>query len=108
MFEPRPLACVSTQESESIALQSTVTPHGSVPARDLSWVAMKYLKNLMVAAALTACLAAIGCDRTISKSQTSTTTSNGAVKSKETTVVQKPDGSIEKTETTQKTSPTKP
>jgi hypothetical protein len=69
---------------------------------------MKYLKTLVIVTSLTATLATIGCDRTISKSESTSTSKDGTVKSKETTVVQKPDGTTVKTEETQKTTPAKP
>ena len=51
---------------------------------------------------------AVGCDRTISKTESSSVSSDGTVKSKEKTVTQNPDGTVTKTEETKKTSPTKP
>ena len=50
----------------------------------------------------------VGCDRTISKTESSSTSSDGSVKSKEKTVTQSPDGTVTKTEETKKTAPTKP
>ena len=50
----------------------------------------------------------VGCDRTISKTESSSVSSDGTVKSKEKTVTQSPDGTVTKTEETKKTAPTKP
>ena len=47
----------------------------------------------------------VGCDRTISKTESSSVSSDGTVKSKEKTVTEKPDGTVTKTEETKKTSP---
>jgi hypothetical protein len=47
----------------------------------------------------------VGCDRTISRTQSTTVSSDGTVKSKEKTVKEKSDGTIEKKEETKKTSP---
>ncbi len=69
---------------------------------------MKYLKVLFFATSLSATLATIGCDRTVSKSESTSTSRDGTVKSKETTVTQKADGTTVKTEETKKTTPAKP
>ena len=50
----------------------------------------------------------VGCDRTISKTESTSVSSDGTVKSKEKTVTQAPDGTVTKKEETTKTSPTKP
>ncbi len=47
----------------------------------------------------------IGCDRQVSSEKTSTTSSDGTVKTKEKTVTQAPDGTVTKTEETKKTAP---
>lgn len=47
----------------------------------------------------------IGCDRQVSSDKTSTTSSDGTVKSKEKTVTQSSDGTVTKTEESKKTSP---
>jgi hypothetical protein len=47
----------------------------------------------------------IGCDRTVSKEETSSVSSDGTVKSKEKTVTEKTDGTVIKTEETKKTTP---
>ena len=69
---------------------------------------MKYLKVLFFATSLSAILVTIGCDRTVSKSESTSTSRDGTVKSKETTVTQKADGTTVKTEETKKTTPAKP
>ena len=50
----------------------------------------------------------VGCDRTLSKTESTTVSSDGTVKSKEKTVTQSPDGTVTKTEETKKTAPAKP
>ena len=51
----------------------------------------------------------VGCDRTISKTESSSISSDGTVKSKEKTVTQSPDGTVTtKKEETKKTTPEKP
>jgi hypothetical protein len=50
----------------------------------------------------------VGCDRTVSKTESSSVSSDGTVKSKEKTVTEKADGTVTKTEETKKTSPTPP
>lgn len=47
----------------------------------------------------------VGCDRTISKTESTSVSSDGTVKSKEKTVTEKSDGTVEKKEETKKTSP---
>ena len=49
----------------------------------------------------------VGCDRTISKSESSSVSSDGTVKTKEKTVTEKPDGTVIKSEETKKTEPVK-
>jgi len=49
-----------------------------------------------------------GCDRQISHSETSSTSSDGTVKSKEKTVTQSPDGTVTKTEGSSTTTTNKP
>ena len=66
---------------------------------------MKYLKALVVVTSIFASLAACGCGSVTSKSKSTTTSSDGSFKSKETTVIQKSDGTTVKTEETQKVSP---
>ena len=50
----------------------------------------------------------VGCDRTISKTESSSVSSDGTVKSKEKTVTEKSDGTVVKQEESKKTSPTPP
>jgi hypothetical protein len=66
---------------------------------------MKYLKPTLMLAALAVTLGLAGCDQTISKTQSIRTSSDGSLKSKETTVTQKADGTTVKTEETKKVSP---
>jgi hypothetical protein len=50
----------------------------------------------------------VGCDRTVSKTESSSVSSDGTVKSKEKTVTQAPDGTVTKTEQSKTTSTNKP
>jgi hypothetical protein len=47
----------------------------------------------------------VGCDRQVSKTESSSTSSDGTVKSTEKTVTQAKDGTVTKTEETKKTTP---
>lgn len=47
----------------------------------------------------------VGCDREVSKSQSTSVSSDGTVKSKEKTVTESPDGTVTKKEETKKTTP---
>jgi hypothetical protein len=47
----------------------------------------------------------VGCDRTISRKESTSVSSDGTVKSKEKTVTEKSDGTVEKKEETKKTTP---
>ena len=47
----------------------------------------------------------VGCDRTVSKEESTTIKSDGTVKSKETTVKENSDGTVTKEEETKKTAP---
>ena len=47
----------------------------------------------------------VGCDRQVSKTQSSSVSSDGTVKSTEKTVTKAPDGSVTKTEETKTTAP---
>ncbi len=47
----------------------------------------------------------VSCDRQVSSDKTSTTSSDGTVKTKEKTVTQSSDGTVTKTEESKKTSP---
>lgn len=63
---------------------------------------------LVVLSALVLCMMAGGCDRTVSKKESNSVSSDGTVKSKETTVTEKSDGTVVKKEETTKTTPDKP
>jgi hypothetical protein len=69
---------------------------------------MKSHKYLLALATAVTALAFTGCDRTVSKNESTTVRSDGTVKSQETTVTQKADGTTVKTEETKKTTPAKP
>jgi len=47
----------------------------------------------------------VGCDREVSKTKSSSVSSDGTVKSKEKTVTQAPDGTVTKTQESKTTSP---
>ena len=47
----------------------------------------------------------VGCDRTMSRTESTSVSSDGTVKSKEKTVTEKADGTVVKKEETKKTSP---
>ena len=68
---------------------------------------MKNCKVIFLAATSAVALSflTVGCDRTVSKTESSSTSSDGTVKSKEKTVTQTSDGTVTKTEETKKTSP---
>ena len=68
---------------------------------------MKNCKVIFLAAtsALALSFLMVGCDRTVSKTESSSVSSDGTVKSKEKTVTQSPDGTVTKKEETKKTSP---
>lgn len=65
-------------------------------------------KPLAVLLALSLPLFVVGCDRTISKTEKTSVGSDGTVKSKETTVTEKADGTVVKKEETKKTTPARP
>jgi hypothetical protein len=67
---------------------------------------MKSYKGVVLAAmsAVTLSLLTVGCDREVSKTETTTANSDGTVRSKEKTVTQSADGTVTKTEETKKTS----
>ena len=50
----------------------------------------------------------VGCDREVAKTESSSVSSDGTVKSKEKTVTQSPDGTVTKKEETKKTTPAQP
>ena len=64
----------------------------------------RYLKIVSLGLALSL----TGCDRTVSKSEKTDVSSDGTVKSKETTVTEKSDGTVVKKEETKKTTPANP
>jgi hypothetical protein len=68
---------------------------------------MKNCKVIFVAAtsALALSFLLVGCDRTVSKTESTSTSSDGTVKSQEKTVTKSSDGTVTKTEETKKTSP---
>ena len=49
----------------------------------------------------------VGCDRQVSKTESSSVSSDGTVKSKEKTVTKAPDGTVTKTEESKTTAPNK-
>lgn len=57
--------------------------------------------------ALALSIATVGCDRTVSTSEKTSVSNDGTVKSKETTVTEKSDGTMVKKEETKKTTPAK-
>jgi hypothetical protein len=70
---------------------------------------MKILKfTLAVSSALALFTLTGGCDRTVSKKESTTVGSDGSVRSKETTVTEKADGTTVKKEESSKTTPSKP
>ena len=67
---------------------------------------MKPLRILLATVSfIVLCFATVGCDRTISKTEKTSVGSDGTVKSKETTVTEKSDGTVVKKEETKKTTP---
>ena len=50
----------------------------------------------------------VGCDRQVSKTKSSSVSSDGTVKSKEKTVTQAPDGTVTKTQESKTTAPNRP
>jgi hypothetical protein len=70
---------------------------------------MKNYKNIILAAtSALAMLVTVGCDHTLSKTESTRTSSDGSVKTRETTVTEHPDGTVSKTEETKKTTPANP
>ena len=63
-------------------------------------IAMLALTSVLALASLL-----VGCDRTVSKTEKSSVSSDGTVKSKEETVTKNSDGTVTKTEETKKTTP---
>jgi hypothetical protein len=64
-------------------------------------------KFLAVGLALALPLFVGGCDRTVSHTEKSSTSSDGTVRSKETTVTEKSDGTVVKKEETKKETPSR-
>ncbi len=62
----------------------------------------------MAASALALSFMVVGCDRTVSKTESSSTSSDGTVKTKEKTTTQATDGTVTKTEESKTTNPVKP
>ena len=65
-------------------------------------------KRLLTALLVLASIGFVGCERTLSHSEKTSTSSDGTVKSKETTVTEKSDGTVVKKEETKKTTPANP
>jgi len=68
----------------------------------------KIINRMAVICVATAALTGfllVGCDREVSKTKSSSESSDGTVKTKEKTVTQAPDGTTTKTEETKKTTP---
>ena len=65
------------------------------------------IKPLALFLALALPVFVVGCDRTVSKSEKTSVSDDGTVKSKETTVTEKSDGTVVKKEETSKTTPAK-
>lgn len=65
-------------------------------------------KSLPLLLALALPVLFTGCDRTLSHSEKTSTSSDGTVRSKETTVTEKSDGTVVKKEETKKESPNRP
>jgi hypothetical protein len=61
--------------------------------------------TLLASLAIAMMFPLIGCDRQVSTEKTSDVSSDGSVKSKETTVTKSPDGTVTKTEESKKTTP---
>ena len=65
------------------------------------------IEILAMASVLALSVLFVGCDRTLSKEERTSVSSDGEVKSKEKTVTEKSDGTVIKTEETKKTEPLK-
>ena len=70
------------------------------------------MKNRMIICVATSALALsfllVGCDREVSKTTSTSVSSDGTVKSNEKTVTQAPDGTVTKTQESTSTAPKKP
>jgi len=74
---------------------------------------MKQIKMVKLAvittmSALALSIVTVGCDREISKTESTSVSSDGSVKTKEKTVTESPDGTVKQTETKKTTTPDKP
>jgi len=71
---------------------------------------MKTRKNALLAlmSALALTLVTVGCERTVSKTESEKVRSDGTVESKEKTVTQSSDGTVTKTEEEKKSTPPPP
>jgi uncharacterized lipoprotein YehR (DUF1307 family) len=65
-------------------------------------------KLLATFLALALSVVVVGCDRTVTKSQNTSVSDDGTVRSKETTVTEKSDGTLEKKVETKKVTPVNP
>ena len=63
------------------------------------------IEVMALLSALVLSVLCVGCDRTISKEERTSVGNDGSVKTKEKTVTEKADGTINKTEETRKTTP---
>jgi hypothetical protein len=63
---------------------------------------------LLSVSGLALSLVTVGCDREVSKTESSTVKSDGTVKTQEKKVTESPDGSVTKTETKKTSTPDKP
>jgi len=82
-----------------------------VPPRRLSnmkQIKMVKLPVIVAMSALALSFVTVGCDREISKTESTTVGSDGSVKTKEKTVTESPDGTVKQTETKKTTTPDKP
>jgi len=69
---------------------------------------MVKLPVIVAMSALALSFVTVGCDREISKTESTTVGSDGSVKTKEKTVTESPDGTVKQTETKKTTTPDKP
>jgi len=71
-------------------------------------IKMVKLPVIVAMSALALSFVTVGCDREISKTESTTVGSDGSVKTKEKTVTESPDGTVKQTETKKTTTPDKP
>ena len=74
-------------------------------SRDDYYIPMKLRQIFLIATSLLLGLGAAGCSTTLEKSQKTSVSSDGTVKSKETTVTQKADGTVVKEQETKVSAP---